>query len=176
MTIGAVSSYQYSSNVQYQYFGTTVSTDRLTQLMEEYGVQKTGDSQTDLQALYQAMYSTASTEVTESQKGAQNNNSSNASDGSSTNIPWASLMGQVGLMATGDLATDYATFNSKISEMQSSATSQDQQASVSLLQAEASTVFVQQSGAAGASSQGQQTQVSGADITAQLNKLYLFGG
>jgi len=112
--------------------------------------------------------------------------SSQANDAeNSTNVPWASLMNQIGLYVTGDLKTDYDAFSNKISAMQSSgAISPDNEAAINQLIAEASIVFVQQSdsstkAAAGSAEHVQSPppsqSVSGADITARFNKMLIFG-
>lgn len=188
MTIGAVSSissYRYSTSVEYKYFGTTFSDQTLQDLMRQYGIIQTGDSDVDLKALYQAMYSSATSQATaasasknsqpvkpeESQvQGAQNAN----------NVPWATLMNQVGLSPTGDLATDLTAFNNKISQMMASATTQQEKANLYQLAAEASIVFVQpvsvsQSNISVQSSSHSLSQISGADIMARLNKLMIVG-
>lgn len=138
-----------------------------------------------MQALYDAMYSEASSSATVEQsspnqlplsdQGSQATDAQNAS-----NVPWATLMGQVGLAATGNLATDYNTFSEKISAMQVSATSQQDKASIDQLEAEASIVFVQQDqpvtqGSSQVQDSSQSKSVTGADIKAQLNKLYFLG-
>lgn len=185
MTIGAVSSinsyYQYSSSVQYSYFGTTISEARLQQLMKDYGIQQTGDAYTDIKTLYQVMYGSAAANVQENTpakevKHKQNPQSTEAA--ASTNVPWATLMNQVGLSATGDLATDYQAFSNRISAMQAGATTPQQKADISQLVAEATVVFVQpESTQAAPQTQTtyQMQKASGADITAMLNRLYTVG-
>ncbi len=189
MTVGAIYSlnpvrYEYSTSTEYKYFGTTVSENRLNELMVRYGIRQTGDSEKDLRALYAAMYAESVTELESAQattnsgnQGSQPTQSTLAQN--SSNVPWATLMGQVGLQATGNYETDYAAFNDKISLMQSAALSPQDKASVDQLTAEAAVVFVppEQSTAQAASSQNQTPQQpTGADITAQLNKLFLVTG
>lgn len=192
MTVGAVSLYQYSTSYnydttsQYKYFGMVVSDERLQQLMVKYGIIETGDSKNDLDALYKAMYPNAVTQATTAAQASQTKQAAPQTKTAETNgatatIPWANLMAQVGLVPTGDLATDYVAFGNKLSVMQASATTQDQKANIGLLQAEAAIVFTPPTNAttALASSSAPQSQaqapsrVSGADIQAQLNKLYL---
>lgn len=166
MTIGAISSTTYSTSVQYQYFGTTVSDDRIKDLLNQYGVQSTGDATTDLQSLYEAMQSAASNNV----KGAQEKQQQAPT--AASNVPWADLLNQVGLSPSGDLDTDYNAFTQQIYMMQISATSPQDKANVAQLQAQAQIVFIDNQ----SSSSSQSTpQVSGADIVAQLNKMLLMG-
>lgn len=181
--------YAYSSNVVYEYFGTNISGKQLQDLMEQYGIYQTGDSDTDIKALYDAMYADAKNQVNSSQPSTSTNNTqktqpSNQGAGvsDSSNVPWANLMSQVGLFATGNLTTDYEAFSDKISKMISSATlSQQDRANIAQLIAEASMVFVQPNSSTQASSASAQAQqpaqtvqpISGADIMAQLNKMIM---
>lgn len=185
MTIGAVSSvnsyYQYSSSVQYNYFSTTVSADRLQDLMKQYGIQQTGDPDADIRALYQVMYSTAAADVqynTPAKEVKHKEHSQPTEAAASTDVPWATLMNQVGLSATGDLATDYLAFSNKIAVMQASATTPQQKADISQLVAQATIVFVQPESTQAApqtQTSYQPQKASGADITAMLNRLYTVG-
>ena len=175
--VSAVTS--YSSPYQYQYFGTTVSNERLKTLMERYGITQTGDS-SDIQALYEAMYSEASSEVDSAnayQYRQELASSQAAQAAASTNIPWASLMSRVGLTATGDLETDYEKFSTKIFEMQASgAASQQDQAYISQLISQASVVFVQSSEPQSQTSPQAQMPsdlTTGAEIQSLLNKMYI---
>lgn len=168
MTVGAVSSsysYSYATSFQYQYFGTVVSDERIQELMQQYGIQQTGDKQDDLQALYKAMLSSA--QINAANASAQQPVQANAQ---SASAPWATLMNQVGLSVSGDFSTDYQTFNSKISTMQLSATSAHDKAIINQLVAEAQIVFVPPSAPS-----GNTRMASGADILAQLNKMYMLG-
>lgn len=165
MTIGAVSSTNYSTSIQYQYFGTTVSDDRIQELLNEYGIQTTGYASIDLQNLYDAMSSIATNNV----KGAQSNQQQGPPPANS--VPWADVMNQVGLSPTGDISTDQAAFNQQIYLMQVSATSPQDKASIAQIQAQADIAFSEQSTDSSQSS----PQISGADIMAQLNKMYMLG-
>lgn len=188
MTISAVSSYSYSPTVEYQYFGASTSDDQIQTLLQEYGIQKSGDPNADLLALYNAMYPEAVHKAQNSKATSQTNNNQQVQNSSQTtdaqnssNVPWANLMTQVGLYATGDLSTDYQAFSDKISAMQSSgATSQQDKATIGQLVSEASSVFVQPANSTSQMSSDQsQIQASqaasGADIMAQLNKMFLIG-
>lgn len=188
MSVGAISSntYYYSPSVQYQYFGTTVSESRIQDLMEMYGIKQTGDAEYDMRALYNAMYSQTSGELTSAQAAynqsqqVQENPQTDAQNPS--NVPWANLMGQVGLPVIGEYNTDYDAFNLQIFSMKMAAAGNPQQlASVAQLEAQASVVFVEpnqsedQSASQGTSQSSQNTvSVSGYDILAALNKMYIY--
>lgn len=189
MTISAISSnYSYFQKYQDQFFGGTISVSQFEFLMRKYGVKESGDTYKDVQALYQAMYASADSEVIAASTPSIQNQPkvqkpSQATDAqNSSNVPWASLMGQVGLTVTGDLDKDYAAFTAKISTMQASAAqSPKDQAMINQLIAEAGVVFVQQDqSSTQATSQSQSNaqtpSVSGVDILAQLNRMYFFGG
>lgn len=177
MTIGAISSSAYNySTTEYDYFGTTISNSRLQDLMEQYGIKPTGDSDVDIKALYQAMHSTASSNISQAQAASQEQKDSQATAAqNSNNVPWATLMSQIGLSATGKFDTDYTAFNNRISSMSVNASSQQDKASINQLQAQASIVFVQQNQTTQNTAQTSSQNFSGADITAQMNKLFIVG-
>ena len=168
MTVSAVSTnYTYSSSAQYWYFGTSISDDEIERLMYNYGITKTGDADLDMKALKNAMYSKAESSAiaglpTPTQMTAQ----------IAQNAPWASLMSEVGLIATGNLDTDASAFASKITTMQESAKTPAEKANIRNLEAEASVLFVQE-GQVNAN-EVQAPTASGADIMSNLNKLYFF--
>lgn len=173
MTVGAISS--YSPAVQYRYFDTTISDSQIQGLMKKYGITPTGDSDKDLDELYSAMYSDAQSSVAASASFSINNNQQAQKP---LNIPWQSLMIQVGLYPTGDFNTDYKAFKDKIIFMQYNATSKMAKTHINQLIAEAAIVFVQPTVAA--AQIGLQTpkisqSSSGADILAQLNRTYFLG-
>ena len=166
------------------------SDQRIQELLANYGITQTGDD-SDIKNLYDAIYTQASTDVGNVQSANASQNAQGATQNSqqtqaqnSSNVPWATLMGQVGLTATGKLYDDYDAFNEQIYKMQASATSPQDKANIAELQAEAQVVFVQpdESKAQAASSQtqaqnaAQPQQMTGADIMAQLNKLFLVTG
>ena len=180
MTVGAVTS--YSSTTLYQYFGTSISTENIQALMQEYHVSSTGNATDDIKNLYKAMSAKASQKansiVNQSNSSSQSGNqATEVQSAQSNNVPWATLMSQVGLSVTGNLATDYTAFTNTISAMQVSATSQQEKASINQLEAEASIVFVQQgqSETKGTSNQIAPRTVTGADIQAAMNKLLILG-
>lgn len=169
MTVGAITS--YSSVLQNQYFGCIISSANIQNLMLKYGIQITGDPELDIKALYAAMRLRASTIAnTKAQQASADQPTDNTQN---SNIQWATLMNQIGLSATGNLATDYAAFSNKISTMQLSATTPQEKANINQLQAQANIVFVQQDQSSKRTSQVQSTTASGAEIMASLNKLYL---
>lgn len=171
MTLSALSSYSYtySTTFQYQYFGNIVSNDRIDELMKQYGIVQSGDKQADLRALYNAMYSNAQTEVLGSTAAIQSGQAVQPEE--AQNVPWANLMKQVGLSASGELDTDYDAFNEKIEAMKLSATSPMDKANINQLEAESAIVFVQQD----QSVTSQPIALTGDEIRAQLNKMYFFG-
>lgn len=192
MTVGAVSSTTiYSNSLQYKYFHTVLSDAQVQDLLRNYGILPSGDADIDLDNLYNVMYAQASKDATEAagsiastqQTQTPQNTQSTQTTQSSTEVPWATLMSQVGLTATGDLDKDYASFNEKISLMSASATTPQDRANVAQLEAQANIVFVQPTQTAQASNSNQSnTQgamatatatATGADIVAMLNKLYL---
>lgn len=164
MTIGAISSTNiYSTAIQYQYFGTDISDDKIKDLMRAYGIMTTGDAKFDIQSLYDAMKAAANGNLNNAQQ-----QSAPEVTGTIANVPWADLMNQVGLSPIGDLETDYNAFTQQINLMQISAASPQEKANVAQLQAQAGIVFIDQS-----SGSSQKSQISGANILAQLNKMYL---
>ncbi len=197
MTVGAVSLYKYSNEYnydttnQYRFFGTLIPDYRLNDLMVKYHVLQTGDSYKDLHNLYLAIKNKATVNTATAAKTASNRNAQQIQSTqqpqqqtqaqAASAIPWATLMGQVGLAATGDLAIDYGAFKTRIYTMQINAKDNTQKANIGLLIAQAEIVFVDntQPTAQAASSQAkapqapQSIKVSGADIQAAINRLYL---
>lgn len=189
MSINAItaisSDYSYFTKYQYQFFGTTISEIKFNDLLKKYGITPNiGNSYETVEALYNAMYAEAKAEAigavssTRAQSTPQSSQSLKAAN--STNAPWTFLMSRIGLSATGNLSADSAAFTSKISALQSSgATSQEQIAYINQLMSEASVVFVQTSSTIAqstpsSSAQTQRQSVTGADIKAQLNRMYFF--
>lgn len=178
MTIGAVSSI-YTPSVQYQYFGTSISPDRIQELMRRYGIMPSGNADHDLQALYQAMYSTASSDVKATENAGfqppQKQPPLPEVIGNTALVPWANLMSQVGIPLTGTYEGDYNAFTQKINAMSLSATDQQQIASVDQLKAEAGLVFVKptQPNLPKEPQKSAQHEITGADIIAQLNRMFI---
>lgn len=177
MTVGAISSNAYNySTIEYNYFGTTISNSRLEDLMKQYGLNPTGDPDIDIKALYQAMHSSASSTISKAQAAADEQaNSQTTAALNSMNAPWATLMSQIGLYATGDFDTDFQSFNDRISAMSVNANSQQDKAAINQLQAQASIVFVPQTQTTQNTAQASSQSFSGADITAQMNRLFIVG-
>ncbi|MDD3435674.1 MAG: hypothetical protein PHC64_00825 [Candidatus Gastranaerophilales bacterium] len=172
MSVNAIGNYYYSPAIQYHYFGTVVSNEQIRILLKKYGIDPTGDSLIDLRALYEVMYSVAKKNVTSQQAPSSATGSQAVNAGNSINVPWASLMSQVGLSATGNLTADYEAFSNKISALQASgALSQQNQASVDMLISQAAVVFVSRSDSSSQSQKSSQN-VSNVDIEVQLNKMY----
>lgn len=169
MTIGAVGGvYSYTNfSYQYQLFSSAVSSDKLNDLMRQYGVIQTGDELSDLQALYAAMYSNIQTNA------ASAVNSSNQIEGTDAeNVPWADVMKSVGLYPTGTMEDDYYAFTNRIDELEASQSSSDN-ATLEEIRSEGESLFAQASGQTTNSTP--TTQMSGADIIAQLNKAFILG-
>lgn len=174
MTVGVVSRvYQYSTSYESAIFGATVSDSELNSLMQEYGVIQTGDNYTDLMALYNAMYGGAKTAV--EALAAEKQQKDQPITTNTTNVPWESLMSQVGLRTTGDVTVDYSAFNKQLSLMQGAARSKQDEADIATLAAQASVVFNQQTqqNDITASGNSKPQSISGADIVAQLNKMFI---
>ncbi len=193
MSVNAISNYSYiysttyDSSIQYRFFRAVISNEQLKELFSKYGIVPSGDSYTDLHALYVAMHADVEAEVIGNiaYNEMQNQKAQAANQDTSQNlnqIPWANVMSQVSLAATGDFSIDYSAFNTKISAMQASAQTPTEKANIAQLQAQASIVFIPQetkvSQAVPQSSLQSEVQsltvssLVGADITAQLNKLY----
>jgi hypothetical protein len=186
MTIGAISSLtstvSYSTATEYEYFGTTFSDSEIQQLLSRYGITQTGNSDTDLRALYEAMYSQAKTSANSAIPSVQNQNTQqNTQVQNSSNVPWANLMSQVQLTATGDLKTDYKAFTEKINTIEQTFSTNSSTAGlayVNQLNSEAQIVFSQSAQASTPTNQTPEIQkaiASGADIKSQLNRMLIIG-
>lgn len=188
MSVGAVSSsYTYSTSYatfeQYKFFHAVISNSQVQELLRKYGVVPSGDSYTDLHALYEVLYAQASKDASEAIGSVASQQTQNTQkpqpEQNSTEAPWATLMSQIGLKATGNLGKDYASFDEKISMMMASALTPQDKANISQLQSQASVVFVEnkkQSTQSTSSAQNntQQATPIGVDIMAMLNRLYAF--
>lgn len=96
--------YSYSSANIYSYLGRVPVNDKsLERAFREFHVVPTGKTD-DLKRLENAMYAEYSEQV---QNQIANQNGEKV-------VPWASLMAQIGVRATGDKEKDYAAFNSAI--------------------------------------------------------------
>lgn len=163
MTVGAVMGvYQYTGVYQAQFLPSTITNDQLNALMRQYGIKQTGDEYTDIKALYEAMY--------------QDIARSGATQGVKTEnqmeqiYPWASLMKQLGLGATGDFSKDYSVFMNALNTQQAAAKTPAEKSRLNLIQRMAQVVFVQPQ-------QKEQAnkimQLTGSEIIAQMNRTAL---
>lgn len=170
MTVGAVNGvYQYTGSYESQFFSGTVSSDKLNALMKEYGIQQTGDEYADTKALFQAMYNYFS------RFGIPTTEDKPSQVQLAMNAPWAPLMSQVGLTATGELNKDYSSFLNKIDSLQgATSTSPSEKASLKELEQTAPYVFVQPP-EQGLKTSSQNSELTGADILAQMNRAFLLG-
>ena len=173
MTIGAISSvYTYSTSYQSSIFGSTYSNERLNQLMRQYGIIQTGDEYTDLVALYNAMHGDAKTkiEAAAAQKAGQNEPIST----NTSKVPWQSLMAQVGLQTTGNVSVDYEAFNRRLFQMQGAARSKQDEADIYALMNQGNIVFNDQTQQNDITASGatKPQAISGAEILAQMNKMF----
>ena len=132
-TVNAVNGvYSYSSANLYTYLGRVpTSNAALKEAFNEFGVTPTG-STSDLKKLKNAMYEEYSTQVKE-----QINNQ----NAEKQVVPWAGLLAQIGIQATGDFDKDYAAFNNAIQLLSQSAIDGQAMAYFAGLRSEASRVF-----------------------------------
>lgn len=157
------------NSVLYSYFGNTVSTDKFDSLLRRYGIIPSGVVDHDVQALYNAMHGSAANKINSTLS--QNKPVDESSN--MRTVPWADVMGQIGLVASGEIGEDQSRFYSKISEMrQSGASSAAQQAYLNQLLAQAGIVFVESP----VQEKSQMQTANGAQIAALMNKQFFFGG
>ena len=124
--------YQYTSANLYSYLGRVPTTNAaLKEAFDEFGVNPTGRT-SDLTKLKQAMYEEYSTQVKE-----QINNQKDEKQV----VPWAGLLAQIGIQATGDYEKDYTAFNDAIKLLSQSAIDGQAMAYFAGLRSEASRVF-----------------------------------
>lgn len=176
-TVSAVNGvYQYTQSYQSQFFGSAVSTDRLNQLMKEYGIQQTGDQHKDIENLYEAMYGYYSQQSQGVQQFNQQDNQTQSTQ-NATSVPWASVMEEVGLTPTGDLEKDYATFNAKIQELEGSVQSDEDKSKIDAFATEAQSVFTQTNNNTQPTDTrtSAQNAISGAELLAKLNQAFFVG-
>jgi hypothetical protein len=124
--------YQYTSANLYSYLGRVpANKTALKEAFDDFGVVPTGAT-SDLTKLKQAMYEEYSTQVKE-----QINNQ----NAEKQVVPWAGLLAQIGIQATGDYDKDYAAFNDAIKLLSQSAIDGQAMAYFAGLRSEASKVF-----------------------------------
>ena len=124
--------YQYTSANLYSYLGRVPSSDTtLKETFDEFGINATG-STGDLTKLKNAMFEEYSTQVQE-----QINNQNETKK----TVPWAGLLAQIGIQATGNYEKDYTAFNNAIQLLSQSAYDGQAMAYFAGLRNEASRVF-----------------------------------
>ena len=136
--------YQYSSANLYSYLGRVPTNNvKLKEAFRDFGVRVTGSTE-DLTKLKNAMYKEYSAQVKEQ---IDNQNAERQV------VPWAGLLAQIGIQATGNYEKDYAAFNDAIKLLSQSAIDGQAMAYFAGLRSEASKVF----GAANMSQNQQET-------------------
>ena len=124
--------YSYSRSNIYSYLGRVPSNEEtLRRAFNEFNISLTGNEKTDLKKLDNAMYAEYSQQV---QEQIANQNSQKV-------IPWAGLMAQIGVQATGNREKDYAAFNNAIQLLSQGAIDGQAMAYFAGLKSEASKVF-----------------------------------
>ena len=123
--------YSYTRSNIYSYLGRIPANERtLAEAFREFHITPTGKAD-DLKKLDKAMYAEYSEQVQnqiENQKGEKV-------------VPWAGLMAQIGVQATGDYEKDYAAFNNAIQLLSQSAIDGQAMAYFAGLRSEAARVF-----------------------------------
>ena len=123
--------YSYSSSNIYSYLGRIPSSEqKLERAFREFHIVPTGNPD-DLKRLDKAMYAEYSEQV-QNQIANQNNEKV---------VPWAGLMAQIGVQATGDREKDYAAFNNAIQLLSQSAIDGQAMTYFAGLKSEAQRVF-----------------------------------
>ena len=123
--------YSYSSANIYSYLGRIPSNEReLKDAFDKFNVKPTG-SVNDLKKLESAMYAEYSEQV---QNQIANQNGEKVA-------PWAGLMAQIGVQATGNYEKDYAAFNNAIQLLSQSALDGQSMTYFAGLKSEAQKVF-----------------------------------
>ena len=125
--------YSYTSANIYSYLGRIPSNEtKLKNAFKEFHVVPKGQKD-DLKKLDKAMYAEYSEQV---QNQIENQKEQKV-------VPWASLMAQIGVQATGDYEKDYAAFNNAIQLLSQSAIDGQAMAYFAGLKSEASKIFNQ---------------------------------
>jgi len=124
--------YTYTSANIYSYLGRVpTSNAALKQAFRDFGIAPTG-KESDLKRLENAMYREYSEQVREqidNQNAKQNN------------VPWAGILAQIGIQATGDYEKDYSAFNNAIQLLSQSALDGQAMAYFAGLRSEAQRIF-----------------------------------
>lgn len=125
--------YSYTSSNIYSYLGRVPANETtLKRVFDEFNVTPTGNKD-DLEKLDKAMYAEYSEQV---QNQIENQNGQKV-------VPWAGLMAQIGVRATGDYEKDYTAFNNAIQLLSQSAIDGQAMAYFAGLKSEASKLFNQ---------------------------------
>ena len=125
--------YSYTSSNIYSYLGRVPANETtLKRAFDEFNVTTTGNKD-DLEKLDKAMYAEYSEQV---QNQIENQNGQKV-------VPWAGLMAQIGVRATGDYEKDYTAFNNAIQLLSQSAIDGQAMAYFAGLKSEASKLFNQ---------------------------------
>ncbi len=125
--------YSYTSSNIYSYLGRVPANETtLKRAFDEYNITPTGKTD-DLKKLNKAMYAEYSEQV---QEQIANQNGEKV-------VPWAGLLAQIGVRATGDYEKDYAAFNNAIQLLSQSAIDGQAMTYFAGLRSEASRVFNQ---------------------------------
>ena len=123
--------YSYTSSNIYSYLGRVPANQTtLREAFDEFDITPTGTID-DLKKLDKAMYAEYSEQV---QNQIANQNGEKV-------VPWAGLLAQIGVRATGDYEKDYAAFNSAIQLLSQSAIDGQAMTYFAGLRSEASRVF-----------------------------------
>ena len=159
MTITAINGiYDYGATYQRQFFGSAIPQNKINELMDEYGIRRTGDAYTDIKELYKAMYGDYTQQA--------NRNAQQTASQYEAKYPWEGVMAKIGLAATGDNQKDKASFEAALSQLTLIAQG-EQQAYLAQLQHEGRIAFATVPEAPPSPS------VSGYDIMAEVNKAFI---
>lgn len=162
MTIPAINGiYDYGATYQRQFFGSAIPAHKINELMDDYGITRTGDAYRDIKELYKAMYGDYSQQATVAA------NNQYAAQTAAMRYPWEAVMAKIGLAATGDYEKDKAAFESALRQLTQIAQG-DQQAYLAQLQYEGKNAF-----GAGVPQSPSEPSVSGYDIIAQINQAFI---
>ncbi len=117
MSVQSVSSnyvnYVSYESYQSEFFGGTVSTDRLAYLMAQFGISKTDSPYEDMKNLYDAMESYYALYGSYDVQQGSNKTTTDA-------LPWQGIMDRFALAPTGDQTADYNAFMTALRTEQSS--------------------------------------------------------
>ena len=174
MSIGAIGS-SFSSQQSQQI------DEMLKTRLKALGLQSTGSVQGDL-----ALLKSAQSGQSQSSSASQTDNANKVStqiqaSSQAQQLPWASLMNELGVKPTGSKEGDFAAISSAIEVKSSQATTTEQKSEVKALQQEFASIQSQNDSnstqsvaqAASPSAQSQQSNYTGQNQVAELNKYFL---